>query len=84
MTQKTSRPHAPATLSVKGRDIRLRTIGIVALTAAAIWFIAANTVSVAIRLWIPVVVLPLWAVLTVTLLAGLVLGAFASRRRARR
>ncbi|MFF3732324.1 DUF1049 domain-containing protein [Streptomyces sp. NPDC002476] len=84
MTQKTSRPHAPATLSVKGRDIRFRTVGIVALTAVAIWFIAVNRVSVAIRLWIPVVVLPLWAVLTVTLLAGLVLGAFVSRRRARR
>ncbi|MFE7427435.1 DUF1049 domain-containing protein [Streptomyces sp. NPDC014735] len=84
MTQKTSPPHAPATLSVKGRDIRVRTVGIVALTAVAIWFIAANTVSVAIRLWIPVVVLPLWAVLTVTLLAGLVLGALVSRRRARR
>ncbi|MEU3656701.1 DUF1049 domain-containing protein [Streptomyces sp. NPDC032161] len=84
MTQKTSPSRAPATLSVKGRDIRVRTVGIVALTAVAIWFIAVNTVSVAIRLWIPVVVLPLWAVLTVTLLAGLVLGAFVSRRRARR
>ncbi|MER6499701.1 DUF1049 domain-containing protein [Streptomyces sp. NPDC001455] len=84
MTQKTSASHAPATLSMRGRDIRVRTVGIVALTAVAIWFIAANTVSVAIRLWIPVVVLPLWSVLTVTLLAGLVLGALVSRRRGRR
>ncbi|MEU9761414.1 LapA family protein [Streptomyces sp. NPDC047985] len=84
MAQKTSPPHTPATLSVKGRDIRIRTIGIVVLTVAAIWFIAANTVSVAVRLWIPVVVLPLWTVLTVTLLAGMVLGALIVRRRARR
>ncbi|WP_335935441.1 DUF1049 domain-containing protein [Streptomyces sp. PTD5-9] len=84
MTRKTSPSHAPATLSVKGRDIRIRTLGIVALTAVAIWFIAVNTVSVAVRLWIPVVVLPLWAVLTVTLLAGLALGGLVVRRRARR
>ncbi|MFF9352284.1 LapA family protein [Streptomyces sp. NPDC014734] len=84
MAQKTTRPHAPPTLSVKGRDIRMRTIGIVVLTAVAIWFIAVNTASVAIRLWIPVLTLPLWAVLAVTLVAGMVLGGLIAHRRARR
>ncbi|MFI9628058.1 LapA family protein [Streptomyces sp. NPDC052042] len=84
MTQKTSPPHAPATLTVKGRDIRMRTLGIVLLTAVSIWFIAVNTETVTIRLWIPLVTLPLWAVLAVTLLAGLALGVFLTRRRSTR
>src|SRR5690606_6526784 len=45
---------------------------------------AANTGSVTVRLWIPTVTLPLWSVLTVTLLAGLVLGLLIAHRRARR
>ncbi|MFI6728003.1 LapA family protein [Streptomyces sp. R-74717] len=84
MAQKTSRPHTPPTLSVKGRDVRIRTIGILVLIGLAIWFIAANTESVGIRLWVPTVTLPLWAVLTVTLLVGLVTGALLARRRAQR
>ncbi|MCX5344964.1 LapA family protein [Streptomyces atratus] len=84
MEQKTSRPHTPPTLSVKGRDVRIRTIGILVLIGLAIWFIAANTESVGIRLWVPTVTLPLWAVLTVTLLVGLVTGALLARRRAQR
>ncbi|MFD7325966.1 LapA family protein [Streptomyces sp. NPDC059875] len=84
MARKTAPPHPPPTLSVKGRDMRLRTIGFVVLAGLAIWFIAANTGSVTIKLWVSDVTLPLWAVLTVTLLVGVVLGAFLARRRARR
>ncbi|MEE1768241.1 DUF1049 domain-containing protein [Streptomyces sp. JV185] len=62
----------------------MRTIGAVVLAGLAIWFIAANTESVAIRLWIPAVTLPLWAVLAVTLVAGMVLGGYLFRRRGRR
>ncbi|MER5968108.1 lipopolysaccharide assembly protein LapA domain-containing protein [Streptomyces sp. NPDC002057] len=64
--------------------MRLRTVGFLVLVGLAIWFIAANTGSVSIRLWIPTVTLPLWAVLTVTLLVGIALGLFIARRRARR
>ncbi|GGV94253.1 hypothetical protein GCM10015535_59200 [Streptomyces gelaticus] len=84
MARNTSGPHAPSTLTVKGRNVRIRTLGVVALAGLAIWFIAANTGSVAIRLWIPTVTLPLWAVLAVTLVAGMVLGGYLFRRRARR
>ncbi|MFG2640204.1 LapA family protein [Streptomyces sp. NPDC048370] len=84
MARKQSTPHAPPTVTVKGRDMRLRTIGFVVLAALAIWFIAANTGSVTIRLWIPTVTLPLWSVLTVTLLVGMALGMYIARRRARR
>lgn len=84
MTQKAGTSHRPSTLTVKGRDMRLRTLGFVVVAAVVIWFIAANTGSVTIRLWIPTVVIPLWGVLTVTLLVGMVLGLFIARRRARR
>ncbi|WP_063831158.1 lipopolysaccharide assembly protein LapA domain-containing protein [Streptomyces griseus] len=77
------RPHEPATVTVKGRDLRLRTVGLVLVAALAIWFIAANTGSVTLRLWIPTVTLPLWIVLTVTLLVGVLLGLFLARRRGR-
>ncbi|MDT9689013.1 LapA family protein [Streptomyces sp. P9(2023)] len=84
MARKEAPQHAHSTVTVKGRDMRLRTIGFAALAALAIWFIAANTGSVTIRLWIPEVTLPLWSVLTVTLLVGVVLGLYIARRRARR
>ncbi|WP_051716774.1 lipopolysaccharide assembly protein LapA domain-containing protein [Streptomyces sp. NRRL F-5727] len=80
----TKKPHDPATVTVKGRDMRLRTIGFLLVAALAVWFIAVNTGSVTIRLWIPTVTLPLWIVLTVTLLVGIVLGLFLARRRAQR
>ncbi|GGS79529.1 hypothetical protein GCM10010222_21350 [Streptomyces tanashiensis] len=76
--------YGPSTVTVKGRDMRVRTLAFFVLAALAIWFIAANTGSVTIRLWIPTVTLPLWIVLTVTLLVGIVLGVFLARRRARR
>lgn len=85
MRQKTAgAPHEPSTLTVKGRDMRVRTIAFVVLAALAIWFIAANTGSITVRLWIPTVTLPLWIVLTVTLLVGMLLGLFIARRRAQR
>ncbi|MFD8208829.1 LapA family protein [Streptomyces sp. NPDC059695] len=64
--------------------MRLRTLAFLVLAALAIWFIAVNTGSVTIRLWVPTVTLPLWIVLTVTLLVGIVLGLFIARRRAQR
>ncbi|MFD9124417.1 lipopolysaccharide assembly protein LapA domain-containing protein [Kitasatospora sp. NPDC059571] len=76
--------HKPPTVSVKGKDVRFRTIGIGIIVVLAVWFIAANTESVEIRLWIPTVTLPLWVVLTVTLLAGMLIGGFLALRRSRR
>ncbi|MET7437709.1 lipopolysaccharide assembly protein LapA domain-containing protein [Streptomyces sp. NPDC005496] len=84
MAQKTEKPHGPSTLTVKGRDFRLRSVGFLVLAALAIWFIAANTKSVTIRLWVSEVTLPLWIVLSVTLLVGILLGLLIAYRRARR
>lgn len=76
--------YGPATVTVKGRNVRVRTLGFLLLAGLAIWFIAANTKSVTIRLWVSDVTLPLWSVLTVTLLVGLALGLLVAHRRARR
>ncbi|MDV5149947.1 LapA family protein [Streptomyces sp. SBC-4] len=84
MAQNAPPQRGPSKLTVKGRDMRLRTIGFIVLAGLAIWFIAANTGSVSIRLWIPTVTLPLWVVLTVTLLVGMILGIYLARRRASR
>ncbi|MFF3617386.1 lipopolysaccharide assembly protein LapA domain-containing protein [Streptomyces sp. NPDC002580] len=84
MAHKTAKAHGPSTVTVKGRDYRLRSIGFFVLAALTIWFIAANTNSVTIRLWIPEVTLPLWIVLSVTLLVGILLGLLIAYRRARR
>ncbi len=62
--------------------MRLRTIGIAVLAVLAVWFIAANTGSVSIKLWVVTVTMPLWVVLTVTLLVGMVIGILVARRRA--
>ncbi|WP_030690260.1 lipopolysaccharide assembly protein LapA domain-containing protein [Streptomyces globisporus] len=84
MTEKTAKAHGPSKVTVKGRDMRLRTIGFIVLAGLAIWFIAANTGSVTIKLWVSTVTLPLWIVLTVTLLVGVLLGLIIARRRAAR
>ncbi|BFO17870.1 hypothetical protein SHKM778_42580 [Streptomyces sp. KM77-8] len=84
MARNTAHGYGPATVTVKGRDVRLRTVGFLLLAGLAIWFIAANTKSVTIRLWVHNVTLPLWSVLTVTLLVGMALGLLVAHRRARR
>ncbi|WP_431682801.1 LapA family protein [Kitasatospora sp. KL5] len=83
MSQNTG-THQPSHLTVKGRQVRLRTVGVGILAVLAIWFIAVNTSSVTITLWVSDVTLPLWVVLTVTILVGLIIGYFMALRRASR
>ncbi|MFJ8039368.1 LapA family protein [Kitasatospora sp. NPDC096147] len=84
MADNTNTSDRPSTVTVRGRAVRLRTIGVAVLAALAVWFIAVNTASVRIRLWIPTVTLPLWLVLAATLLVGAAIGWWAARRRAKR
>ncbi|RPE29494.1 uncharacterized protein DUF1049 [Kitasatospora cineracea] len=81
MADKTRSADRPASVTVGGRDVRFRTIAFLVLGILAVWFIAVNTASVSIRLWIPTVTLPLWLVLLVTLLVGAALGGLLARRR---
>jgi hypothetical protein len=47
----------------------------------ALVFVLENRQPVSIRLWIPVVIMPQWAALTIMLVLGGVTGALLSRRR---
>ncbi|MCC9309564.1 LapA family protein [Kitasatospora sp. RB6PN24] len=84
MAKYTDPPQRTSTVTVKGRTVRFRTIGIIVLAILAVWFIAANTGSVSVRLWISTVTLPLWTVLAVTLATGILIGWLLARRGARR
>jgi uncharacterized integral membrane protein len=52
-----------------------------ALLVLAVVFILENRQIVSIRLLIPVVMMPQWAALTLTLVLGLVIGLLVARRR---
>ncbi|MER7755119.1 LapA family protein [Kitasatospora sp. NPDC097643] len=84
MPQNASTHHEPSRLTVKGREVRLRTIAMAVIAVLAVWFIAVNTTSVTITLWVSDVTMPLWVVLTVTILVGMLIGVFLTRRRAAR
>ncbi|MEJ2890879.1 DUF1049 domain-containing protein [Actinomycetospora aeridis] len=53
----------------------------VLLAVLAIIFILENRDLVTIRLLLPVVVMPQWAALTITLIIGLLIGLMLRRRR---
>ncbi|MFD8786707.1 lipopolysaccharide assembly protein LapA domain-containing protein [Kitasatospora sp. NPDC059599] len=84
MTQNARTHEEPSRLTVKGREVRLRTIAMAVIAVLAVWFIAVNTASVTITLWVADVTMPLWVVLTVTILVGVLIGVFVARRRAAR
>lgn len=56
------------------------TLGVIVLVLALV-FVLENRQPVSIRLWIPVVIMPQWAALTIMLVLGGVTGALLSRRR---
>ncbi|MGW4893105.1 LapA family protein [Kitasatospora sp. NPDC004240] len=84
MKEKTTPADRHSKLTVRGQEVRIRTIGIAILGVLAVWFIAVNTDSVEIQLWIASVTLPLWVVLAVTLVVGAAIGWLLARRRAGR
>ncbi|WP_329569230.1 LapA family protein [Kitasatospora sp. NBC_01266] len=51
------------------------------LVALAVILIAENTASVRIRLFIPVVTMPLWTALLIVWVIGVLTGLFVARRR---
>ncbi|MBF9072087.1 LapA family protein [Streptacidiphilus sp. NEAU-YB345] len=62
--------------------VRAKPVAAGLLAVAAVWFIAVNTETVKITLWVVNVSAPLWLILVVTLLVGAVLGKLVSKRRA--
>lgn len=68
-----------ARAAARGQRTRLIVGGI--LFALAVVFIVENRQTVAIRVIIPVVEMPLWAALTGIFVVGLLVGFFVGRRR---
>jgi uncharacterized integral membrane protein len=51
---------------------------------AAVWFILVNRLRVGIYLWVPKVIAPMWLVLLITFVAGMVAGLLMRRRNRNR
>ncbi|RAG81022.1 DUF1049 domain-containing protein [Streptacidiphilus pinicola] len=83
MAEKTTEAGRPL-LRVKGVGITGRALGLGLLTVALVWFIAVNTQSVRVRLWVPTVTAPLWVILAVTAVVACGIGWFVGRRRLKR
>ncbi|HEY7173288.1 MAG TPA: LapA family protein [Micromonosporaceae bacterium] len=66
---------------VKHRRVPGKLIVGVIVFAAALWFILANRQHADIRLWIPTVSAPVWLVLLVTFVVGILFGLVLRRRR---
>ena len=68
----------------RGARVPAKAIVMIVILAAAVWFILANTQDVKIRLWVPTVSAPMWLVLLVTFVAGMLLGLITPRLVRRR
>ena len=69
---------------VGGVTVNTRTVVFAVVAILAVWFILMNTSSVKIHLWgLSTVSSPLWLVLAVMLVAGMLLGWFVRRYRDR-
>lgn len=79
--RSSSRPAASSGTAGKGFQWTSRWVVGGALLALALVFILENRQIVSIRLLIPVVMMPQWAALTLTLVIGLVIGLLLARRQ---
>jgi len=68
----------------RGARVPAKVIVTIVILAAALWFIFANTQDVKIRLWVPTVSAPMWLVLLVTFVVGMLLGLITPRLVRRR
>jgi lipopolysaccharide assembly protein A len=64
-----------------GMTVSPKLITAAVIVVAAVWFILVNKERVDIYLWVPKVTAPMWLVLLLTFVAGLVTGLLLRRRR---
>lgn len=72
-TPTTGTPGSAATKRT-GLKVSPKLIGIAVILAAAVWFILVNHGTAHIRVWIPRVSAPMWLILMITFLSGLITG----------
>jgi uncharacterized integral membrane protein len=70
----------PQTSKRRRISLKAKPVMAVVITAIALWFILANTAKAHIRLWIPTVTAPMWLVLLVTFVGGMVVSMLLQRR----
>jgi uncharacterized integral membrane protein len=73
--------HAPGR---RGLTISPKVIGIAVILVAAVWFILVNRGRASIYLWVPKVSAPMWLVLGIAYLAGVVTGLLVIVRRGKK
>ncbi|MDD7941868.1 DUF1049 domain-containing protein [Actinomycetospora lutea] len=73
--------NAPRPAAARTPWYRARWVVPVLLAVLVVVFILENRDLVTIRLLVPVVVMPQWAALTITLIIGLIIGFLLRRRR---
>jgi uncharacterized integral membrane protein len=69
----------PQTAKRTGLTISPKVTGIAVILVAAVWFILVNRWTAHVRLWVPKVSAPMWLVLMITFLGGLVTGLLVRR-----
>jgi uncharacterized integral membrane protein len=62
-----------------GLPVSPRVLGTALILAASLWFILVNWHTASIYLWVPKVTAPMWLVLLITFLGGLVTGILGRR-----
>ena len=62
-----------------GFPVSPRVLGTAVILAASLWFILVNWHTASIYLWVPKVTAPMWLVLLITFLGGLVTGILGRR-----
>lgn len=67
----------------RGVTITPKMLGVVVILVAAIWFILVNRHTVSINLWVPQVKAPMWLVLLITFVGGIIVGLLLRRGRRR-
>jgi uncharacterized integral membrane protein len=84
MARKAARVNDPVQPQAAGRGgVTFKTIVVLLILVAAVWFILANRETVRIRLWIPTVLAPMWLVLLITFCAGILAGLLVWRGKRR-
>jgi uncharacterized integral membrane protein len=68
----------------RGARVPPRVIVTILILAATVWFILANRQDTKIKLWVPTVTAPMWLVLLVTFVVGMLLGLITPRLVRRR
>ena len=67
-----------------GGPLTTKNIAIAAIVVVAVWFILVNRHTANIYLWVPKVQAPMWLVILITFIGGVLTGVLLTRRGGRK